>query len=366
MVGQQEAAATTGRRTVVGVFADAGGAERALAGLREAGFAPRQVSVVARDSSAAQVTAERQEAAGAPVAASAGAVLGGLGGAVLGWLIGLATLAVPGVGPLVVAGALATTLAGAAAGAVAGGLVGALVDAGVPHEEARGYEEHVRGGRLLLTVDADTDEQAHRAREIFDREGGADVRAYGLAGAAPGTAQPGTGVVDSDPIVDEGHSGHMVGGGVAGAATGAVVGAIVGGPPGAAVGAAIGGAIGAGAGVLAPDDDADGAPEADADYDRHRPAFQQHYAARQADSPGGAQASRTWEEAEPNYRYGYAAGRQERYQGREFDDIEADLRAEYEERSRAAGRDVGDSWQQLREEIREGWNRARGRGTATG
>ena len=139
MVGQQEAGATTIRRTVVGVFADAGGAERALAGLREAGFAPQQVSVVARDAAAAH-GAVGQGTAEAPVGAATGAVFGGLGGAVFGWLIGLATLAVPGVGPLVVAGALATSLAGAAAGAVTGGLIGALVDAGVPREEAHGYE----------------------------------------------------------------------------------------------------------------------------------------------------------------------------------------------------------------------------------
>src|SRR5919199_6984514 len=129
MVGQQEAGATTIRRTVVGVFADAGGAERALAGLREAGFAPQQVSVVARDTAAAQATAGQPEVVGAPVATATGAVFGGLGGAVFGWLIGLATLAVPGVGPLVVAGALATSLAGAAAGAVAGGGLRAPGDA---------------------------------------------------------------------------------------------------------------------------------------------------------------------------------------------------------------------------------------------
>src|SRR5919202_2308202 len=87
MVGQQGAAATIGRRTVIGVFADAGAAERALDGLRDAGFAPAQVSVVARDSAAGEAAAvqrEVAEAADAPVATGMGAVIGGLGGGGVG------------------------------------------------------------------------------------------------------------------------------------------------------------------------------------------------------------------------------------------------------------------------------------------
>ena len=175
---------TAGRRTVVGVFARPSEAERALTDLRNAGFTPEQVSVVARDTRATRDVAERGGMEDAAQGAGAGAALGGLGGGLLGWLVGIGALAIPGIGPIVAAGALATTLGGAAVGAVAGGLIGALVDLGLPEEDARGYEQHVRGGSILLTVNATSDTEAVRAREVFDRHGGAAVRAYGVADTA--------------------------------------------------------------------------------------------------------------------------------------------------------------------------------------
>jgi uncharacterized protein (TIGR02271 family) len=128
--------------------------------------------------------------------------------------------------------------------------------------------------------------------------------------------------------------------------------------------------------------------EVDEDYDQHRAGFQRHFQGRQGRQQGDQSATRSWDEAEPNYRYGYGAGRDNQYRGREFDDVEPDLRRDYETRygrnwseadaggtsgmgtnrttgdrgptpgGRAAGGE--DVWQQLREEIREGWNRARG------
>ena len=59
------------------------------------------------------------------------------------------------------------------------------------------------------------------------------------------------------------------------------------------------------------------------------------------------------------YRYGYDAGRSDRYRGHDFE--EADLRSEYERREQDAGRGIVGLWDRLREEIRSGWQRARGR-----
>ena len=86
----------------------------------------------------------------------------------------------------------------------------------------------------------------------------------------------------------------------------------------------------------------------DENYQQARSGFQQHFSQRGQ--------GRRFEEAEPNYRWGFETAYDERYAGREFDDVESDLRREYEQR----GGRRGDSWEQLREEIREGWNRARG------
>lgn len=167
-------------RTVVGVFNDPVHAEEALNGLRDAAFTPDLISVIAKDKRDASAVTE-SSGMGAE-GASTGAVLGGVTGGVLGWLVGIGALAIPGVGPIIAAGALATTLGGAALGAVAGGLIGALVDLGIPEEEARGYEDSLREGRMLLTVHAATDEQAWTARALFERHGGTDVRAYGIGG----------------------------------------------------------------------------------------------------------------------------------------------------------------------------------------
>ena len=69
---------------------------------------------------------------------------------------------------------------------------------------------------------------------------------------------------------------------------------------------------------------------------------------------GQARASqgRTFEQAEPHYRSGFTAAHDERYAGREFEDAEPELRQTH---------GAGDNWEQLRQEVREGWNRARGR-----
>jgi hypothetical protein len=228
-----------GRRTIIGVFDGPNHAEMALNELRNAGFTPEQVSVVAKDTRETKDMVENTGMGGGEGVAT-GAVLGGITGGVLGWLVGIGALAIPGIGPIVAAGALATTLGGAAVGAAAGGLIGALVDLGVPEEDARGYHESVRAGSILLSVNALSAQEASRAREIFDRHGGSDVRYYGEG--------------DIDETDDTGAKlGGAAAGGVTGAVAGGAIGTAVGGPVGTAAGAAIGGAAGAAAGHKAGD-----------------------------------------------------------------------------------------------------------------
>ena len=195
----EQTAGTRAGHTVVGVFDGPRHAEMALNELKDAGFAPNQVSIVAKDTREGRDLVESSGMEGAETTGAAtGAVVGGLTGGILGWLVGIGSLAIPGIGPIVAAGALATTLGGAAVGATAGGLIGALVGAGVPEEDARGYEESVGRGQILLTVSAPEGNQAERARQIFERHGGADVRAYG-----PGTAgRGGTTTASSDRMRD--------------------------------------------------------------------------------------------------------------------------------------------------------------------
>ncbi len=93
----------------------------------------------------------------------------------------------------------------------------------------------------------------------------------------------------------------------------------------------------------------------DENYTRARSGFQQDFTTQQAKATDDWGRKRTWEQAEPNYRAGYMAGTDRRYTGREFEAIEPELRQGYQ----ASG--GADDWAQLREEIRTGFNRARGR-----
>jgi len=83
-------AATTMSHTVAGVFHSSSDAEKALNALKDAGFTPEQVSVVAKDTRETQSMVERSDMAGAETSgAGTGALLGGLTGGVAGWLIGI-------------------------------------------------------------------------------------------------------------------------------------------------------------------------------------------------------------------------------------------------------------------------------------
>ncbi len=75
----------------------------------------------------------------------------------------------------------------------------------------------------------------------------------------------------------------------------------------------------------------------------------------QAHTAGAAKKGRTFEQAEPNYRAGFTSAHDERYAGREFEDAESDLKTQH---TTSGG---GDTWEQLRQEVREGWDKARGR-----
>jgi len=187
--GMGGTASAVGQHTVVGMFSDVGRAERALNGLKEAGFTPEQVSAVAKDREDMQQMSDNTEMVAN--SAAGGAVTGSVLGGIAGFLVGISALVIPGIGPIVGSGILLSTLAGAGIGAAAGGLIGALAEHGVPEEDARGYQSHVEGGRILLTVHADDDEQAMRAHEILNTGRGTDVRAYGTGAAQSSMSQIG-------------------------------------------------------------------------------------------------------------------------------------------------------------------------------
>ena len=148
-IGDDRDQETTGR-TVVGMFRTRSNAEAASRDLKTAGFADEQIGVAMHEK---DEQVDLLESAGGQ--AAEGAAAGALSGSVLGGLIGLlGSILVPGLGPIVVAGVLASTLAGAGIGAAAGGLIGALIGLGVPEEDARHFDQGLRQGAVLITVDA--------------------------------------------------------------------------------------------------------------------------------------------------------------------------------------------------------------------
>jgi len=153
------------------VFDERDDAEDAISALKDAGFRGDEIGLVARDREQAQAMAEStgtKAGEGAVTGAIAGGVLGGLGG----FLVGMGSLAIPVLGPVIAAGAFATALAGAAVGAGVGALAGALIGMGIPENEANWYEERVKGGAWLVSMNAPG--RYDEVRRILHEYGGED------------------------------------------------------------------------------------------------------------------------------------------------------------------------------------------------
>jgi hypothetical protein len=170
-------------------------AEEIVDDLKSAGFGNSDISVLMQDRSGTREFATEHNTK-APEGATTGGVAGMGTGAILGWLAGIGTLAIPGVGPFIAAGPIMAALSGAAIGGATGGIIGALVGMGIPEEEARRYDEKVRGGHALISVQADDMAERDRAREVFVRHGADDVSGTGT-GAPIGVTGTGSGNLEN-------------------------------------------------------------------------------------------------------------------------------------------------------------------------
>ena len=137
--------------------------------LRDCGFSPSDISVLAPDRTGMRELGH-ENSTKAPEGAATGAGTGAILGGALGWLAGIGALAIPGVGPLIAAGPILATLTGAAVGGTVGGATGGLIGLGIPEYEAKQYESRLREGGLLMSVHADNSDEAAKAREIFSEE----------------------------------------------------------------------------------------------------------------------------------------------------------------------------------------------------
>lgn len=157
---------------VAAIFPNRRDAERAADALVDLGADRQQISLISRGDETRDTTAWTDDTvptadvrddedlieparevgdAGAPLTTTdAGeATKGAAVGAVAGLAAGLLALTVPGIGLVLALGPLAAAMAG---GAVAGGVYGGLRDIGIEEGHARGYEERIRTGDVLMTA----------------------------------------------------------------------------------------------------------------------------------------------------------------------------------------------------------------------
>ncbi|HZA96485.1 MAG TPA: general stress protein [Burkholderiaceae bacterium] len=316
-------------KTIVGSFDSFEEAQEVVRDLQQRGFSRDDISVIANnatgkyssESAGVQAMGDRSNVSETGANTATGAAAGGVLGGAAGLVVGLMGLAIPGIGPIVAAGPIAAALAGAGVGAVAGGLIGGLTGVGVPEDDASYYAESVRRGGALVTVRAD-DARADEAASLMRSQGAVDIerraeqwKQQGWTGHDP-SATPYT--VDQ---LERERSSY----GSLGQTSGQNMG--------------VGSQMGAntttsGMGVTSTSstwsDDED---------------FRTHYS-DYLSSSGGA-----YEDYEPAYRYGSDLGRNERYRGRDWSEIESDARRDWESRN------PNDGWERFKAAIRRGWER---------
>ncbi|HEY2972740.1 MAG TPA: hypothetical protein VGJ48_09525 [Pyrinomonadaceae bacterium] len=162
-------------KLVTGLFTNRVAAEAAVDAILKRGYTRDDISVLMSDATRSKEFALQARTHAADGAGVGGAV-GGVVGAVLAAIVAVgSTIFLPGLN-LVIAGPIAAALAGAGAGAATGGVIGALIGAGIPEYRAKVYEAGLRGGGILLGVEAKAEEEIDKLEELLESLGGQHVR----------------------------------------------------------------------------------------------------------------------------------------------------------------------------------------------
>src|SRR5882724_9740467 len=163
-------------KLVTGLFKNKVAAEAAVDALLKRGYSRDDISVLMSDATRSKEFSLQTRSHAADGAVIGGAA-GGAVGAVLAAIVAVGTtLFLPGIN-LVIAGPIAAALAGAGAGAATGGVIGALIGAGIPEYRAKVYDAELRGGGILLGVEARSDDEVDQLEKLLDDIGAEHVRA---------------------------------------------------------------------------------------------------------------------------------------------------------------------------------------------
>ena len=161
---------------VTGLFKTRAAAEAGVDAVIKRGYTRDDVSVLMSDATKNKEFAV-QTRSHAVDGLGVGGAIGGTVGAVLAAIAAVGTsIAIPGLG-LIVAGPIAAALAGAGAGGATGGLIGLLIGTGIPEHRAKVYETGVRGGGILLGIEAKSPEEVDKLETLLEDIGAEYVRA---------------------------------------------------------------------------------------------------------------------------------------------------------------------------------------------
>src|SRR6266852_4144506 len=161
---------------VTGLFKTRAAAEAAVDAIIKRGYTRDDISVLMSDSTKDKEFAVQTRSHAAD-GLGIGSVIGGTVGAVLAAIAAVGTsIAIPGLG-LFIAGPIAAALAGAGAGGATGGLIGLLIGTGIPEHRAKVYDTGVRGGGILLGVQAKSSDEVDRLETLLEDIGAEYVRA---------------------------------------------------------------------------------------------------------------------------------------------------------------------------------------------
>jgi hypothetical protein len=160
---------------VTGLFKTRAAAEAAVDAIIKRGYTRDDISVLMSDATKNKEFAVQTRSHAADGMGVGGAIGGTVGAVLLAILAVGTSIAIPGIG-LVVAGPIAAALAGAGAGATTGGLIGLLIGTGVTEHRAKVYDTGVRGGGILLGVEAKTSDDVDKLETLLEDIGAEYVR----------------------------------------------------------------------------------------------------------------------------------------------------------------------------------------------
>lgn len=164
--------------TIIASFDSLTDAENAMTAVRKVGVRDENIGLIVSEQARTRYFGDKAKpskstlnpdiSTKAPEGASLGAVAGGIIGGIAAGLAAVGSIAVPGIG-LLAAGPIVAALAGGGAGAAVGGLTGALVGLGFPEMDAKFYEDKLKSGHILVTVNTVNDEQSSQVTDILKK-----------------------------------------------------------------------------------------------------------------------------------------------------------------------------------------------------